>query len=462
MTGDVSAAVPSRAERASYTHAYSGRSAALVLAHDLAMFIVAVGLAEALEYRTFAPASLFQQFVAGPVIFVVLWMLLFWRIGLYRFSFAMTVRDEVYIVATALAVGIVPQLVLLTVVPTLSGSRLVLIVAALLAALFVGGGRALLHARRDRAAARAPRRVALAAGSGAGAPIAAELELPPGSTIVAVPGALAAIADVDALVEQCAALRCAALYLDAVPPPNLVTRLIERAREARLEVAIAPPALRDCGFRFATERTGRQTVLRPRPLRARTPYALFLKRVADIVVASAVLGLAAPVMLAAALAIVLDTGRPVFYRQRRVGVDGIPFEMLKFRSMVANGSGSAWATRGDRRITRVGAILRRYSIDELPQMVNVLRGEMSVVGPRPEIPEYVERFEREIPRYADRHLVKPGITGWSQLYLDRLLTPDDVRDVLRLDLFYIEHWGLFMDLSIVAKTAAEFLFHRAP
>ncbi|MDB5027568.1 MAG: glycosyl transferase, partial [Candidatus Eremiobacteraeota bacterium] len=138
------------------------------------------------------------------------------------------------------------------------------------------------------------------------------------------------------------------------------------------------------------------------------------------------------------------------------------FRTFKFRSMVVAGGGNAWATRGDPRVTRVGAFLRRYSIDELPQMINVLRGEMSVVGPRPEIPEYVERFEREVPRYADRHLVKPGITGWSQLYLDRLLTPDDIRDVLRLDLFYIEHWGIFMDLSIVAKTGAEFLFHRAP
>ncbi|GAC1574714.1 MAG: undecaprenyl-phosphate glucose phosphotransferase [Candidatus Elarobacter sp.] len=462
MIGDVFSAVPSRADRASCAHAYRGRSALALMVHDLAMFLVAVAAAEALEYRTVAPAALFEQFVVGPVVFVVIWMLLFARIGLYRISFAMTVRDEIYIVATALFVGIVPQLALLTVVPALSGSRLVLVLSALLATVFVGGGRALLHAGRNRAIARRPRRVAIAAGSADAAPIAAALELPPGSAIFAGPNAIAAVAEVDALVERCAALRCAALYLDAIPPPALITRLIVRAREARMDVAIAPPALRDGGFRFAVERAGMQTVLRPRPLRVRTPYAVLVKRSADVVVASLVLVLAAPVMLLAALSIVVDTGYPVFYRQRRIGMDGTPFAMFKFRSMVAHGAGNAWATRSDPRVTRVGAVLRRYSIDELPQMINVLRGEMSVVGPRPEIPEYVERFEREVARYADRHLVKPGITGWSQLYLDRLLTPDDVRDVLRLDLFYIEHWGIFMDLSIVAKTAAEFLFHRAP
>jgi exopolysaccharide biosynthesis polyprenyl glycosylphosphotransferase len=462
MIGDVKAAVPSRAERASCAHAYRGRSAVALMVHDLAMFIVAVAAAEALEFRTVAPLGLFQLFVEAPAIFVAIWMVLFAVIGLYRFSFAMTVRDEIYIIATALFVGIVPQLVLFTLIPTLSGSRLVLILSAILATIFVGGGRALLHANRNRAIAQRPRWVAIAADSGGASPIASGLELPPGSTIIAVPGTIASVADVDALVARCTALRCAEVYLDAIPPPSLTTRLIERAREARLDVAIAPPALRDGGFRFAIERAGMQTVLRPRPLRVRTPYALLVKRAADMIVATAVLALAAPVMLLAALAIVIDTGRPVFYRQRRVGLDGITFDMFKFRSMIVDGAGNAWATRGDPRVTRVGAFLRRYSIDELPQMINVLRGEMSVVGPRPEIPEYVERFEREVPRYADRHLVKPGITGWSQLYLDRLLTPDDVRDVLRLDLFYIEHWGIFMDLSIVAKTGAEFLFHRAP
>ena len=450
-------------ERSTSAFAYRGTGALALAALDLALFVVCALAAEAAYYRTINVVTLTEYFVLGPVVFVVLWMFLFERIGLYRVSFAMTVRDEVYVVATAIVLGIVPQLVLFTAVPTLTGSRLVLIFAAIFAVLLVGGGRAALHAARERAATRTPRRVAIAAESSETAGIGAALELGPDASVFAVPTPLEQTADVDALVDRCSALACRTVYLTSIPPPTVMTRLIERARAVQIEVAIAPAALRGGAYRFAVSTVGRQTVLTACPLRVRTAYAGIAKRLVDMVVGSTVLILASPIMLLASLAILIETGAPILYRQRRIGLDGIPFEMLKFRSMyTGHRGGNMWATRGDARVTRVGAFLRRFSIDELPQMINVLRGEMSVVGPRPEVPEYVERFEREIPRYADRHLVKPGITGWSQLYLDRLLTPDDAPDVLRHDLFYVEHWGMFMDLSIVAKTAAEFLFHRAP
>jgi lipopolysaccharide/colanic/teichoic acid biosynthesis glycosyltransferase len=212
--------------------------------------------------------------------------------------------------------------------------------------------------------------------------------------------------------------------------------------------------------RFDVDDDGRGAMLTPRPLRIRTAGGRTLKRIFDLTTAGAMLLFAAPVMAIAAIAVVAETGRPIFFRHERIGRDGAPFEMLKFRSMVVQHShGNGWARRNDPRITRVGAILRRLSIDELPQLINVLRGDMSIVGPRPEMPEYVSRFEATIPHYGKRHLVKPGITGWSQLYMQRLLTPDDAADVLRHDLFYIQSWGLLMDVSIVAKTAAEFLFH---
>jgi exopolysaccharide biosynthesis polyprenyl glycosylphosphotransferase len=451
------------AERSTAAQTFRGGSSIALALQDVAMFVVAALAAEAFVYRTFDPGALALQFIAGPIVFVVLWMVVFDRVGLYRISFAMNVRDEIYIVATALFLGIVPQLMLFTLVPALAGSRMVLVAAASAAIVFVGGARAVRHALSERAAALRPGTVAIAARAGETAAIAAALELTPGSRIIAAGSDPVSVADGDALVERCAQLGCTALYLKAIPPETVMTRLVERARAARLDVAIAPAALRGGSYRFVVEHAGSQTLLRPRPLRVRTAYASFVKRVFDVLVATCALFGAAPVMVLAAIAIAIESGRPIFYRQIRVGMDGIPFQMLKFRSM-SNGhnGGNAWATRGDPRITRVGAVLRRFSIDELPQMFNVLRGDMSVVGPRPEIPEYVDRFEREVPRYADRHLVKPGITGWSQLYMDRLLTPDDVVDVLRHDLFYIEHWGVFMDLSIVAKTAAEFLFHRAP
>jgi lipopolysaccharide/colanic/teichoic acid biosynthesis glycosyltransferase len=151
------------------------------------------------------------------------------------------------------------------------------------------------------------------------------------------------------------------------------------------------------------------------------------------------------------------------YRQERVGRDGHTFNMLKFRSMRldAEKDGAKLATAGDDRCTRVGKFIRRTSLDELPQLFNVLRGDMSVVGPRPERPVFVQRFEQDHPRYSERHLVAPGITGWSQVYGKRVVGFEDVPDKLRGDLFYVENWSLFMDVAVCLKTAAEVLFHRA-
>jgi lipopolysaccharide/colanic/teichoic acid biosynthesis glycosyltransferase len=124
-------------------------------------------------------------------------------------------------------------------------------------------------------------------------------------------------------------------------------------------------------------------------------------------------------------------------------------------------TGPVWATAGDPRKTRLGSFMRRVSIDELPQVFNVLRGEMSLVGPRPERPVFVDEFRRRLPRYDERHLVRPGITGWSQVHMKRVLTVNDVSQKLSHDLFYVENWSYFMDVSVIVKTAAEFLFHRA-
>ena len=124
-------------------------------------------------------------------------------------------------------------------------------------------------------------------------------------------------------------------------------------------------------------------------------------------------------------------------------------------------TGPVWAERRDTRVTRVGRFLRRTSIDEIPQLLNVLRDEMSIVGPRPERPEFVAKFTEQLARYDERHLVRPGLTGWSQINMRRTLHPSDVAEKLSYDLFYIEQWSLFLDVSIIAKTAFEFLFHDA-
>ena len=184
------------------------------------------------------------------------------------------------------------------------------------------------------------------------------------------------------------------------------------------------------------------------------------KRTFDVVLSVAGLVLTSPLMLLAAVCIAIESGFPIFFRQERVGRDGSTFLMYKFRTMWQD-AGTQWAEPGDSRITNVGAMLRRSSLDELPQLLNVLHGDMSLVGPRPEMPQFARGFRERIAQYHDRHIVRPGVTGWAQVYAKRNLRPDDMQQVITYDLFYIEHAAAALDAIIVAKTAAEFLFHHA-
>jgi exopolysaccharide biosynthesis polyprenyl glycosylphosphotransferase len=183
------------------------------------------------------------------------------------------------------------------------------------------------------------------------------------------------------------------------------------------------------------------------------------KRAFDLVVAGVGLLLSAPVLLAAALAVRCSSPGPVFFRQLRIGKDGRAFQLLKLRTMEVNDdSDTTWSVVDDARVTRVGRILRRTNLDELPQLVNVLRGEMSLIGPRPERPHFAHRFAGEVPRYGDRHRMPGGITGWAQVHGLRGDTP--IPDRTRLDNQYIEHWSLWGDIVIVARTVANVLLGR--
>ncbi len=182
-----------------------------------------------------------------------------------------------------------------------------------------------------------------------------------------------------------------------------------------------------------------------------------LSRALDVLLASLLLAAASPLLAAAAIAIRLETPGPVLYRQRRVGRDGEPFELLKLRTMVSGaehvGAGLA-VNQGDPRITRVGAVLRRLSLDELPNLVNVLRGEMAIVGPRPTIQAQVDQYT---DRQRRRLEVKPGITGWAQVH-GRTALPWHER--IELDVWYVDHRSLALDLRILAMTARLLLSGR--
>lgn len=185
------------------------------------------------------------------------------------------------------------------------------------------------------------------------------------------------------------------------------------------------------------------------------PWERTVKRVMDIVVSLLVITLGMPLWLLIALAIRIDSRGPVLYRQERVGKNGRVFSILKFRSMRSDAekhSGPTWADKKDPRVTRVGRILRRTHLDEIPQFVNILDGEMSLVGPRPERPFFVEQFVREIPLYRRRLNVRPGLTGWAQVKHKYDASMEDVRMKLRFDLFYIENMSLRMDMKILFHT----------
>jgi len=186
----------------------------------------------------------------------------------------------------------------------------------------------------------------------------------------------------------------------------------------------------------------------------------------NLILAVLMLAVTWPIMLITALLIYLEDGRstgaPIFYRQLRVGFDGKPFYILKFRSMRhdAEKNGARWATTNDDRVTRVGRIIRKYRIDELPQLMNVLAGEMGFVGPRPERPEFVHQLVKDIPYYNQRHNVKPGLTGWAQLKYPYGSTAEDAQEKLKFDLYYIKHRSLFLDLMILIRTVEIVLFGK--
>ena len=228
--------------------------------------------------------------------------------------------------------------------------------------------------------------------------------------------------------------------------------VLERLSDSTASVRLVPDLARAFTINASLEDLDGMPVVRV----AETPdqgWNGVLKRGFDLVFSGAGLVLLSPALAAIAILVRLDSPGPVLYRQERMGMNGRRFGMLKFRTMAADAEreGPGWTTPGDPRRTRLGTTLRRLSLDELPQLWNVFRGQMSLVGPRPERPMYVEQFRGRVPRYMLRHHVKAGITGWAQVNGLRGDTPLDTR--IEYDLYYIRNWSLAFDVRILALTA---------
>jgi lipopolysaccharide/colanic/teichoic acid biosynthesis glycosyltransferase len=197
-----------------------------------------------------------------------------------------------------------------------------------------------------------------------------------------------------------------------------------------------------------------------RTVSIRYPGYSVVKHAIDWIATLVMIVFAAPVIIVSLVLVKLTSNGPALYRQTRLGLDRKPFEMLKIRTMghnCENGTGAVWSGPHDQRVTRVGRFLRDTHLDELPQLWNVLRGEMSLIGPRPERPELVDRIERVLPHYSQRMLVRPGLTGFAQIQHTADLSLDHVRRKLNYDLYYIEHMSPLLDLRIAVGTVFYFL-----
>jgi exopolysaccharide biosynthesis polyprenyl glycosylphosphotransferase len=239
-----------------------------------------------------------------------------------------------------------------------------------------------------------------------------------------------------------------------------MTALLDRLVRVCLSIHVVPDLLQFMVLRSRVEDIdGLPTInLSETPLEG---WSRVIKRGFDLVITSVALIVFSPLMLAVAIAIWLEDRGPIFYRQVRMGLDGKPFEIVKFRSMrvgAENETGAKWAERDDPRRTRVGRLIRAWSLDELPQLFNVLLGDMSVVGPRPERPQFVEQFRAEFPQYMLRHKVRAGMTGWAQVHGWRGNT--SIRMRIEHDLYYIENWSLMLDMKILFMTVVHGLRHE--
>jgi exopolysaccharide biosynthesis polyprenyl glycosylphosphotransferase len=268
--------------------------------------------------------------------------------------------------------------------------------------------------------------------------------------------------DLESIVERTGAEHVVLAFLSSRGSDAQLVPIVRRCDELGLEVSLVPRLFESINVRAEIEHIGGMPLFRLRAVRPKG-WQFAVKHALDRVAAAVLILLLTPLLVVSIVAVKLSSRGPVFFRQRRVGRDGRPFDLLKFRSMRMPGDArkekvavllpedtAPGGVEGADRRTAVGRLMRRLSIDELPQLFNVLRGDMSIVGPRPERPEFVELFERRVQRYDDRHRVKSGITGWAQVHGLRGKT--SLSDRIEWDNYYIENWSLQLDFKILLMT----------
>lgn len=403
----------------------------------------------------------------------VIWVMIFRACGLYRDRRGVSPVDEFYSAFVAVVCGVLAALGTAFLLRTYWFSRAVLLLAAAMTVAGMSLWRAILHEIDRRLLARGlGRKRCLIVGAGAAGHALSQRmeELPLGYEIVGLmdvqptesashqDGILGSLEELPGIVERESVQTV--VIAPGVLSPDEGVQLASLCDSLSVEVKVVPDL-----FDILKHRGSFGEVI-GLPLISISKTRLsggnrILKRCLDLALSATALLLAGVPMLLIAAAIRLTSRGPVLFIQDRVGLDGKTFQMYKFRTMREDAeveTGPVWAARDDPRRTRIGALLRRFSLDELPQLFNVLRGDMSLVGPRPERPHFVEQFREFIPRYMERHRVKSGLTGWAQV--NRLRGNSSVLERTIFDLYYVENWSLMLDLKILVKTAFEILFHK--
>ncbi len=456
--------------------AHRGSWAQMAIATDIAMLGVALILTEVLSRGAPLPMPLPWALVLGLITLVTLY-----RRGLYRPPLQLSIVDaaSAIVMATAIATAVTISLrVIFTHSAIIAEPSIRLWI---LATAFLTVGRVALTAqeRRGRRAGTSGAPTLIVGAGKVGQLLAKRLdenrafglrpigfldEDPlPAETNGSAPAVIGASWDLERVVEEHHVEHVVFTFSSA--PTEVLLRLLKRCEELGVRTSVVPRLFEKATTQASVECLGGLPLVTSHAPHPRG-WEFTAKYVLDRVAAVVMIALFAPLFAALAVAVWISLGRPIFFRQERIGRDGKRFAMLKFRSMrppakgeaeplsLDDGTAPGGVEGGDRR-TRVGALMRKLSLDELPQLVNVAKGEMSFVGPRPERPEFVELFAGNVHRYDERHRVKSGITGWAQVHGLRGRT--SIADRAEWDNYYIENWSLWLDLRVMLLTFAAVL-----
>jgi exopolysaccharide biosynthesis polyprenyl glycosylphosphotransferase len=455
----------------------------LLVVNDLAMVVLAFCLAYWLRQVIALPPPVnlapFGDYVGMMAIQVVAMLILYFFSRLYDVKRSMPRLDEFYRIFAATSIGTIVTIAFTTFLFKNSRlepdfSRAMIVYAWLSTVVLVTISRSLLMMARNWLRRRGlwNDRLLIVGTGDVGRMILQKVrqmprlgyrvvgfvdgESPPGQEIMGVP-VLGGVDDIPDIVKE------HEIQEVIIGRPELshqeVLAIISRCERGQVGIKIFPDLFQIIATELSIGDLGGMPLLTVRDVALRG-WKLTLKRAVDLVGGAVGLVLLSPLLVLVALAIRLDSPGPVFYAQERMGLDAKPFWCLKFRSMRSDAEkdGPGWTTENDPRVTRLGAFIRRFSIDELPQLINVLLGEMSLVGPRPERPVYVEQFRRSIPRYMDRHREKAGMTGWAQV--NGLRGDTSISERTKYDLWYIENWSLWLDFRIILRTLSNVFGER--